>query len=188
MKTLREKLKNFKQERQENGAIFEQLTEENQRYLLKFTVAMVDQAVEFSKDESEVDIKADLLDAQRRGLSAEEFFGCSAEQLAQALAKNLPNQNPLKLALQAAGLDLLIYGLMTGLIWGMWHSSAAGWGKFGLLLLIIIMTSLVNVLVQVGLNRLLIEKSARTRKIASSLARLILIAVIALLAAILMLR
>ncbi|CAM3112110.1 hypothetical protein GHI93_07635 [Lactococcus hircilactis] len=101
------------------------MTRENQKFLTDFIIASQEQAHNLGKNESGLDILSDIADAQKHGISAREYFGLSAEELAWQMVRELPNANPLPLILGEALANFVIFliaGALISAFGGNWPS------------------------------------------------------------------
>lgn len=159
MKVYRE-LKNGIREHQENKSIFSQLNKDNQKYLTDFIRFSTQKADELCKDDRELTIYSDIIEAQKNNLNAEKFFGISAKELAEQMVKELPNKNIWKTIIISGLLNFIAFSLISLLLFRSNLKSSDYWS----FVLFVILGTFVNSFLRIWISRLLIEKSQKVRR------------------------
>ncbi|MEG1487756.1 hypothetical protein [Lactococcus sp.] len=157
------KIKRNSHEHYENKQIFNQLSKENQKYLTDFIKFSLQKAEELSKDTRELTIYPDVIDVQKDGLTAENFFGMSAKDLAEQMVKELPNKNIYKPAILSGIFSFICFYVIALLFFRNNLAQSNYWLYIGFIAL----GTLINSLLRLWIGRLLIEKSQIVRRISA---------------------
>lgn len=162
------------EEGREHRRLMKELNEENRRYYKKFFLALHREAASIYKNPRAVSILPDIIEAQKSGLSASEYFGLPAEKLALEMVKELPNQK----FLEGKFIWILawFFGIFSGMIiMKLAHLSKISDLQLFLMGFVIFISFPLNILVQAVIERFLINKSFVTRSIISSLLSFIIV-------------
>jgi uncharacterized membrane-anchored protein len=164
----------LKADRAENREVLEQLTEGNKKYYNQFILNLTNTSLEAGKNSQSLrNFAQEILDAQKAGKTAEEYFGLSAKELADQLVQELPNESfrSTLLTVLATGLIITLTILIfEGNQWHLWY----------LYLIITLAWSALIDFTSISLQRLFIKEKPATRNIIYWLVRVLLIGSLAL--------